>query len=216
MLDRVGTLAQQGNGVLKGESYKALVTDLREAAQRSSNGEVQGALGRMREALDDAVERSANGQTKAAWQKARQNYANLMVVTNAVKGAGDSAVKGLVTPESLRSAVATGNPRRYVKGGGDLNELARAGVIAMPRLPDSGTAARLTPLLMMQGGVGHALQGGDLLTSAAAAAGGALAPWATGRAMLSAPGRAMLANGTNIPAVVARGVTPQLMPPNGR
>jgi hypothetical protein len=216
MLNRVGELAAQNNGVLKGESYKVLVTDLRTSAQQSANAEVQGALNRMREALDDAVERSANGQTKAAWQKARQNYANLMVVTNAVKGAGDSAVKGLITPESLRSAVSAGNARRYVKGGGDLNELARAGVIGMPRLPDSGTAARLTPLLMMQGGVTHGLQGGDPLVAAGAALGGALAPWATGRAMLSAPGRAMLAKGTNIPAVVARGVTPQLMPPNGR
>lgn len=216
MLDRVGALAQQNGGVLKGESYKVLVTDLRKASEMSANGEVQGALGRMREALDDAVERSASGQTRQAWQKARQNYANLMVVTNAVKGAADSAVKGLITPESLRSAVSVGNARRYVKGGGDLNNLARAGVIAMPRLPDSGTAARLTPLLMAQGGVTHALQGGDPLVAGAAALGGAALPWATGRAMLSAPGRALLAKGTNIPAVVARGVTPQLMPPNGR
>jgi hypothetical protein len=211
ILNRVGALAQQNGGVLKGESYQILITDIREAMEA---GGPTTALSKMREALDDAVERSASGQTKAAWQKARQNYANLMVVTNAVKGAGDSAVKGLLTPESLRAAVAQGNPRRYVKGGGDLNGLARAGVIAMPRLPDSGTAARLTPLLMMQGGVTHGLQGGDPLVAAGAAVAGALAPWATGRAMLSAPGRAMLAKGTNIPSVVARGVTPQLMPPN--
>jgi hypothetical protein len=211
ILNRVGTLAQQNGGVLKGESYQILITDIREAMEA---GGPTTALSKMREALDDAVERSASGQTKAAWQKARQNYANLMVVTNAVKGSGDSAAKGLLTPESLRAAVAQGNPRRYVKGGGDLNGLARAGVIAMPRLPDSGTAARLTPLLMMQGGVTHGLQGGDPLVAAGAAVAGALAPWATGRAMLSAPGRALLAKGTNIPSVVARGVTPQLMPPN--
>lgn len=221
ILNRVGTLSKQNGGKLPGESYQILVTDIREAMEA---GGPTKALGKMREALDDAVERSANGQTKAAWQTARQRYANLNVIVNAVKGAGESAAQGHITPEALRAAVAQGNPRRYVKGGGDLNELARAGVIAMPRLPDSGTASRMAGYMVAGGGapaaaLTHALTGGDLKASlgvAAASAASSLLPYATGRAMLSKPGRSLLANGTMVPSVVARGVAPHLLQPPSR
>jgi hypothetical protein len=218
ILNRVGTLSQQNGGTLKGESYQMLVTDIREAIEA---GGPTKALGKMREALDDAVERSVSGQTKTAWQTARQRYANLMTITNAVKGAGQFAAQGLITPEALRSAVAQGNPRRYVKGGGDLNSLARNGVIAMPQLPDSGTASRMAGYMVAGGGapaaaLTHALTGGDLKASlgvAAASAASSLLPYAAGRALLSGPGRSLLTNGTTVPATVARGVTPLLMGP---
>lgn len=213
-INRVGTLAQQNGGILRGDNYKILTTDLRKAAEGSSSIEVKTALNEMRTALDDAVERSMGGKTRDAWQVLRQQYKNLIHVTDAVGGAGEKAAKGLLTPASLRAAVSAGDKRNYAKGYGDLNELSHAANITMTPIPDSGTAGRLASMAgfsampaaataLATGNPGHA----------AAIFGGLAAPAIAGHAMLSAPGRALLGGGgTAIPAAVARGVAPTAVP----
>lgn len=214
MMNRIGTIAAQNGGVIPGKSYKVLHTDLRTMID-GSNSEVKQALIKMKSSLDDAVERSVSGKTLEAWRTVRQQYKNLVNITNAVSGAGEMAAAGLVKPANLRNAVAAGDKRNYAKGIGDLNELSRAGVIAMPAIPDSGTAGRLGAMATTGAGVAGIMglagqQGPSQLLSAA---GAMAAPWLAGRAMLSPPGRSLLSKGTNIPAVVARGVTPLLAPP---
>jgi hypothetical protein len=217
MMNRISSIAAQNGGVIPGTSYKVLHTDLRTMIE-GSNSEVKQALIKMKSSLDDAVERSVSGQTREAWQKVRQQYKNLVNITAAVSGAGELAASGLVRPANLRNAVAAGDKRNYAKGVGDLNELSRAGVIAMPAIPDSGTAGRLGAMATTGAGVaglmGLAGQQGpsQLLTAAGAMA----APWAAGRAMLSPPGRALLSKGTNVPAVMARGISPLLAPQTPR
>lgn len=209
-VNRVGSIAAQNGGVLKGDNYAKLATDIRVAMESTQDGTLKIALGKLRKELDDAVEGALGGQTKAAWQRARQEYANLKIIQDAVDGAGDLAARGLISPESLSQAVRVGDSTRYVKGIGDLNKLSRDAVVAMPRLPDSGTASRLAPFLTAQGGVANFAHSGDLPSSLALAAAGYAAPFAAGRAVLSAPGRHLLAKGTNIPAAVARGTLPTL------
>lgn len=212
MLGRVGELTAKHRGVIGGDSYQSLHTDLRTAAERASNGDVKGALYQMLGALDDAAERSASGKLLQEWRDTRRHYRNLIDVTDAVKGGGDAAAKGLIEPETLRNAIAAGKDgRSYARGFGDLNQLARAGVIAMPRLPAASGLNKVGPLLMAQGGIAHAVAGGDLKTAASLAVGGAAAPFVAGRAMLSRPGRAILSRGTNVPAVVGRGNMPLLL-----
>lgn len=211
LLNRVGQLTQQGGGYLRGDSYKAISTELSSALKRANDPELIGALHDFKDALDDGVARSMNGQTLKAWQKTRQQYANLMKITNAVGGAGQFGAQGLITPEALSQAVRSGNRKAYVRGKGDLNELSRAGVVAMPAMPDSGTAGRLVPLISAQGGLAHLLQGGNPLVAAGLAGAGMAAPFVAGRAMLSGPGRAVLAKGSPVPAAVARGLSPLLI-----
>lgn len=211
---RIAELTRNNGGVLKGDNYRVLVTDLRKAAENSSSNEVRSALGEIRSAIDDGLERSASGQTRDAWQRLRQQYKNLIHVTDAVGGAGEKAAKGLLTPASLRQAISTGDKRNYAKGYGDLNELSHAANITMTPIPDSGTAGRLASMAgfsampaaataLASGNPGHA----------AAVFGGLAAPAVAGRAMLSGPGRALIGGGgTSIPAAVARGMAPQALP----
>jgi hypothetical protein len=220
LLNRVGTLAQQNGGALKGNSYKAISTDISDALKRASDPELIGALQDFKHALDDGVGRSMNGQTLAAWQKVRRQYANLLTVTKAVGGGGPNAAQGLITPEMLGNAVRNSTSKRqYVMGNGDLNELSRAANAAIPALPDSGTASRMAAYTLAGGGLPaaiatHALTGGNIGAAAgvgAASLASSLLPQAAGRAMLSPAGRHLLANGTTIPASVARGLSPLLL-----
>lgn len=213
-MNRVGSLAQQNGGVLKGDNYKVLITDLRKAGEASSSNEVRTALKEIRTALDDAVERSMGGKTREAWQTARQQYKNLIHVTDAVSGAGAMAARGLMTPASLRQAISVGDKRNYAKGFGDLNELSRAANITIVPIPDSGTAGRLSSIAGMSAiPAGTAALATGNLGQAAAVFGGLAAPALAGRAMLSAPGRSLLGKGgSTIPAAAARGLIPSALP----
>jgi hypothetical protein len=207
-MHRVGGLAQQNGGILRGDNYKVLVTDLRKAAEGSSSNEIKTALGQMRTALDDAVERHMGGKTREMWQKARQQYKNLIHVTDAVAGANEMQAKGYITPSSLRQAISSGDKRNYAKGYGDLNELSHAANAVIVQIPNSGTASRVAVQGALPAAAAAYTAGG--LPAAASVAAGMVLPTLAGRAMLTAPGRKILTDGTKVPAVVARSIGPLL------
>lgn len=221
IIQRVGNMATSNGGVLKGEQYKTLATDIRKYAETTSDIELKTALGEMREVLDDAVEKSMGGKTLEAWRKLRAQYRNLIVVTDAVSGGGDMALQGLIDPVSLNNAVrANVGKRNYAKGYGDLNELSRSARLVMPRLPDSGTGSRLSPLLTagLSGTAGTSSffgSGGNALATIAGAAtpvAAAMAPYLAGKALLSPPVRRFIAaGGSTVPSTVSRGILPLLM-----
>ena len=220
MTEKVGNIINTNGGSIPGASYQSLRTDLSSAIDRAKNNPQLGTLVQslrdMQDALNDAVERSTSGQTREAWQRLRQQYANLMTVTDAVVKTGADAKIGIITPTALDTAVrGSMSKRQYARGYGDLNELARAGVVAMPKMPDSGTASRVAPYLLggTLGGAGSAAMNSGSVAPIAAALGGMALPPIVGRAMLSGPGRALLENGTNIPASVARGLVPGIVAP---
>lgn len=214
IIQRVGNMAANNAGALKGDQYKTLITDIRKYAENSTDVELKAALGELRETLDDAVEQSMGGKTLAAWQKLRAQYRNLITVTDAVAGGGEMALQGIIDPTSLNNAVRNNVGRRsYAKGYGDLNELSRAGRLVMPKLPDSGTASRMASFGGAAGipTAAYFASQGDLKALAATAAASA-APYVAGRAMLSKPGRAWIANdGSTIPSTVSRGLLPLLL-----
>lgn len=220
-VQRIGDMAANNGGALTGEQYKTLITDLRKYAEETTDLELKTGLSELREIVDDAVEQSVGGKTREAWRKLRAQYRNLIVVTDAVSGGGDMALQGIIDPVSLNNAVRGNVGRRnYAKGYGDLNELSRAGRLVMPKLPDSGTASRtaaqtLGGLATPAGLASFMLSGGSLPTALAvggATAASSLVPAAVGRAMLTKPGREIVAgNGTKIPASVSRGLIPLLL-----
>lgn len=196
MLTRLVDVARNNGMRLTGRSYQDFRAELGRLIKRSK-GLTQEALRDMQEALDDAIERNISGDTLAAWQAIRQQYRNLLVIERAATGAGANAASGLLSPAQLRNAAINQNRRAFARGTNAFTDLANAGVQAMTPLPDSGTAGRLAargfsalPAMIgaaagSPGGVPGAI-GGAIV--------GAAVPAAVGRAVLSRPGRALLAN----------------------
>jgi hypothetical protein len=213
MLERVQNIAGASGGVIPGPSYKVLNSDLSKAMK--ANPSLVAPLGQMKDALDDAVARGLSGETLGAWQRLRQQYANLMTVTSAVTAAGGAAKAGLVTPEALDTAVrGSMTKRQYARGVGDLNQLSRDAVIAMPRLANSGTTARMAPYVLASG-AGAALHSANPGTAIAGIVGSFAIPAIAGRTLLSAPMRELLADGSHVPQAVGRGLLPRIVPTLG-
>jgi hypothetical protein len=207
----------RNGGTLPGEAYQSLRSRMGDAerAMRQNNSEAAHAIGQMREALDDAMERTlrAAGQTDhvQAWQQARRDYRNLLVIERTVAGS-EGAAAGIISPAKLEQATrAVQGQRNYARGRGDFSELARAGRQVMTPLPNSGTAGRIsaqnlgTGALAIGGALGgSAYGGGDPAMTLAGMLAGGLIPRAAGRAATSAVGRRYLANQLAAPAAGAR------------
>lgn len=204
--DRMGT----GYTFLPGEWYSSTRSELARTQRDTSNPEVKKALGRIIGALDGAMERSimqVNPADVGAFQQARAQYRDFLVIEDAVSRAGEKAVSGIITPANLRSAVASNQGKRgYTQGRGNLNEMSRAGVETMSPLPQSGTAPRTAVRNLFVGGpstiagtlAGHQATGGSLMGTLAGMVGGAVMgsgiPYAVGRGLLSPAGREMLSS----------------------
>lgn len=210
----VSEIANAGrtHGNLPGDVYQSLRSRMERAARGlGNNPEAMHAVREMREALDGAMERSiatANPADLGAWQEARRQYRNMLVIERAATGAGEGAAAGLISPAKLREAtVNTHGRRNYARGRGDFADLARSGVAVMSPLPNSGTPGRMAAqnlgtgassvvgaLLGATGGTAIMPGVGSSLGAAAGAMAGALVPRMVGRAATSRAGRAYLGN----------------------
>lgn len=143
------------------------------------------------------------------WRNIRTQYRNLLTVTDAVKGAGENAAMGIISPAQLSSAIRRQNPRAWVTGQGDFADLARAGVSTMSTLPNSGTASRLAVRGMTSGlptmaGAAIGGRGGDVAQALIGGAIGSQVPGIAGNAMLSGPGSSYLGNQVFLPSADPR------------
>ena len=136
---------------ISGEVYQKTRSNIGRAirAQNGVNGdkEYQGALIGLQNALDDAAQRSmmrAGAQDSVeALQTARQQYANLMVIEDAVARSGQAGASGQINASALSAAAKSAvGKRQYARGVGDLNELSRAGDAFVRPLADTTTARR--------------------------------------------------------------------------
>lgn len=142
----------------------------------------------VRDALDDAMTRSISPADAAAWQQARSQWAALRTIEKAVSGAGEGTAQGVISPSQLRNAIVARDRVGYVRGRGDLSELARAGEAVLKPLPNSGTAPRSyyqSLFMPVAAAAGTATAGPAGLAAA-------LAGPAAGRALLSRPAQAWL------------------------
>lgn len=151
-----------------GASYRMLDSALGRSIRSTNNGDLRAALGDLRERLRTAMDASISPADAADWQRARREYANLMVIANAAGRAGGGAAEGMMSPVALRQALDSSTGGGYVYGRGDLNELARMGQALLRPPPDSGTAGRtfannmLTGSLVGGGATSGALVGGPI------------------------------------------------------
>lgn len=224
--DLVDAAKANGNQI-SGQAFQKMTSKLGSAAKTAISNPQTTTLGQalfgIKNALDGAMERGIAANNPAdlgAWQQARQQYKNLIINTKAVSGNTPSAAAGLITPSALATATKSvvGVPG-YVRGRGDTNELAHAGMQLMAPLANSNTAIRT----WVRGGIPSAMAvGGGLLGnhidgmagSAAGIIGGTILPSMMGHALLSAPARAILSSkGTWLPALLGRALTGTALAP---
>lgn len=174
---------------IAGDVYQRYASTLETTARNAADPQLSHALRTIREVLDDAVGRGLPQNMQGAWQNARREYRNLLVVAQASAAAGEKAANGLISPAQLAAATKQiQGQRNFQRGRGDFAELARAGQAVMSPLPNSGTPARLAAGAV-GAGVGQAIGG---LTGGAPgmAAGAVLGPLGTAmvaRGFMSGP-----------------------------
>lgn len=177
-------------GTLDGEQYQRIRSQLSRLA-RGQNGpqasvEYRSALIDLRESLDDAMSRTIgriapNSDDLANLSQARQQYANLNVVSDAVNRSGQAGTAGLLSPQALAGALKSSiGKRNFATGKGDLNDLARSGSQFLATPPSSGTAERAAVLdyaKMIAGGAAGGGLGMGVPGGIAGAVGGAALPF---------------------------------------
>jgi hypothetical protein len=192
----VVTRAQQGGGAIPGATYQTYRSRLDRLARGArADPQLSEALFGIRNALDQGMERSmqaaGNAADVAAWQEARNQYRNMIVLEQTVTGAGEGAAMGAVSPARLRQATVGQNRRSYARGRGDFAELARSGEAILRPLPQSGTAPRAAARAIPAALVGSLAGPPGAAAAAAAAVAG---PAVAGRIGMSRPVQGYLGN----------------------
>lgn len=194
-----GSLADPADmpaGAIPGASYRMMDSQLGRSMRSTQNGDLRAALGDLRERLRAAMDASISPEDAQAWQKARRQYANLMVIAQAAGRAGADAAEGRMSPVALRQALDQSTGRGYVYGRGDLNELARIGQGVLRPPPDSGTAGRTMANSLLTGGGATAgtLASGSVLGGLAGGAAALALPRIIQAGMNTGMGQAYLRN----------------------
>jgi hypothetical protein len=156
--NRVAQLqAKISNGTLPGRTARELDSALARQIRGAQSGDLKTRLIELRDILHDAIRAGATGNDAAAFDQARRQYANLVVLENAAGGAGTLAARGDISPAQLRMALSQSVGRRgYATGQGDLNDVVRAGEqFVRPQIPNSGSPERsLWQAALTGGGIG--------------------------------------------------------------
>lgn len=188
----------RSTGNIPGPAYQEMRSRLsrQSNALRQSDPTLADALRGIRDSLDNAMNRSIHPDDAAAWAATRREYGAQKVLEKAASKAGAETAEGQISPANLRNTVSAENRGAYARGQGDFNDLARAGTAVLAPLPNSGTAQRgyAMHLLGGFGGTAGALLGGGIPEAGLAAAAGASIPPILGRALMSDPVQAYLAN----------------------
>ena len=197
----VGAPTATKSGVISGDAYQNIQSQIARAARNATDPNVKLSLFDLRSALDNSAQAGlrqiGNASDADAWMAARRQYKDLLVLERAMSKTTETAAKGLITPTALAEADrAIAGRRNFVTGRSTFSDLAQAGNAKMKPLPQSGTsprlAARLLPSLI---GAGMGAGLGDITGTI----GGLAAPIMLGKAIMSRPVQAYLANQVAVP-----------------
>jgi hypothetical protein len=190
---------QSMRGKVPGDLYQDLRSRIGAEARAQRDPHTQHALYKMQRAIDDAFERSLTvagaPDDVTAMKLARKQYRNYLVLEDAMAVGGQETAAGVVTPAKLEQAAAGRLGRRAYLHGSEFTELAKAGKVAMSKMPESGTSARAW-MRAVPAVIGSALAGGGTLGvgAVAGAVAGAALPAAAGRVLMSKPVQKYLSN----------------------
>lgn len=192
---------------ISGDQYQQWRSTLSRLSVSGENVQAKTAARDILGALDRAMERTLTAAKRpeeiAAYREARSKWRDYLAITDAVDGAGQNAALGVITPQNLGGAIRAQDEKSYVTGQRDIGELARAGTITMPTLPNSGTQPRMAAqaIQVLAGGGGGTAAGGlayamtrDPAIAAMVAGVGGMLPIARNALAATAPMQAYLAN----------------------
>jgi hypothetical protein len=177
------------------QELRSQLTKAMKGAGVSDNPRVLKAVRSFRDAIDNSIRDALNPQEAGRWDTARRQWANLKVAEAAMKGAGEEAAAGRISPNALAQALKSNIGDDYAAGAGDLNDLARGGQAFMRPIPSSGTAERAMWQGLLTGGPASTMLAyGDPAAAGMWAATTAALPKAAQMAIHSDLGRRVLMN----------------------
>lgn len=150
----------------------------------------------LRNILDDALEATASRGNATRmrpalelFREARRKWANMVIISKAVSGAGEGTAAGYVSPQRLRAVITGSGDAKllYAAGRGDLQELARAGNEILTTTSSSGTAENILSHGVVGGLAGGAAAAMMNIPAGAAIAAAPFTPGLAGRALMSGP-----------------------------
>lgn len=151
-------------GMLTGKSYQKLRQTLKGA--KGTNFSV----GQIQKLVDDAVRNSVPDNIGAQLGDIDSQYRN-MKITEKLYGQLQNS-SGQIKPETLYNAAKPNISDIAYGGGGEMGDLARAGRVLRPTIPDTGTATQLMGGGVLAGATGGAYFNPALALSAAGVVGG--------------------------------------------
>ena len=174
------------NGGMNGDTYKTVVSELRQRAAGTPDPELRGALRDLRGYVDQAATRHSAPDAVEAMRNADTGYAKWGIYRDASSMAGGEP--GVASPAQLQSAVrradTSAGHNRFNQGTALLQDWSNASTKALgTKVPNSGTADRLgvVALPALGGGIGAGAgyssgdTGGGVTAGTATGVGAALA-----------------------------------------
>lgn len=193
ILERIKQITQKigDDGAIDGKAYQAWRSQVQQQAEKSKDEWFAGKLKDLYKTVDEAAYISAarHGEDTAL-KAARDQYR----VLKTVQPLAEKSTDGMVPPALLREAVRSRYPG-FAFGGGEMPELARISRFVADSVPNSGTAQRQAAQALLTGTIGYGASGGDIETTAKAAAGGLFLPKAVQTLVNSAGGQRFLTQG---------------------
>jgi len=186
----------QGGLHVEGPAFGALDSELSRTIRSVDSGEVRLHLGRLQEALRDGMQASLSPEDAAALATFRRQYANGMIIREAINAPSIATAAGHI-PATRLSTVLAGDNEAYARGRGDLNDVARIGrTFIQDPIPNSGTPMRTNMRQLVQGGavLGGGLAGGNLAQRLLLGGGALVLPSIIQQLSRTGPGRAYLTN----------------------
>ena len=139
------------NGVIPGEAFRKLNSQIGGQIRRTQNGDLKHALGNIQDDMHEALQRNLSGADAAALADARKQYAigKTLEPLVAKSPTGDISAAGLMSRATSDSA---GKTRMARDRGGDFGDLARIGQKFVKEPGTSGTAERAIAYGLLGGG----------------------------------------------------------------
>jgi hypothetical protein len=196
----VKAAAKRGQDVyIDSKTYKNISSDLRTAARTNSkNIPLRDALLGLKNSFDDLLEAGAGNKIASEWKSVRNNYRNLLIIDDAMKGGTQADIVAANIPfGSFKQSVLNSDKAGWNRNPGELKDLARVGAFLSSKIPDSGTTERAFYQKMLANpvpalvGAGAGVATGILPAKLAAAL---VVPPALQKAMNSKAGKAYLTN----------------------
>lgn len=151
-----GGQAALGDSVqIPGDAFQNIVSGIKARARSAANNpDLQHALNRLADAVDENMIRSMGPDVATAWRDARHDYRNLLMIDKAMAGGTQAdRAAGNIPYGSLQQSTKSADKSGFARGRGDVNEMSQIGdFLGASKVPTSGTSERANMINLLSGG----------------------------------------------------------------